>query len=252
MVLLHGWPGGAPTWETVAPLLHCAGLRTLVPDQRGYSPGARPRSAVRYDIDSLAGDVLALLDAAGLASAHLVGHDWGGAVAWRLAGAAPDRLKSLTVLSTPHPAAFAGSLLTSGQILRSAYIGVFQLPFIPEQSLSADGGAVLSWMLQRSGLDRTRADAYGRRLSSPEAVGASLAWYRALLRTRGGMTGPSQVPTLYVWSSGDSALGRTAAEQTGAHVEASYRFEILEGVPHWIPELAAETAAQLIISQVRP
>ncbi len=201
---------------------------------------------------SLADDITALLDAAGLDDTHVVGHDWGGAVAWHLAATAPERLKTMTVLSTPHPGALAASLWSSNQLLRSAYVGTFQLPVLPERILSARNGAVLRRLLEASGLDAAHAETYAEGLASAEAVGGSLAWYRALLRpTVGGSTGQSRVPTLYVWSSGDSALGRRAAQLTADHVDAAYRFEVLEGVSHWIPETASAIAAQLIISRVR-
>jgi pimeloyl-ACP methyl ester carboxylesterase len=132
-------------------------------------------------------------------------------------------------------------------VVRSAYVAVFQIPFLPERILSAGRGAVLGQLLEASGLDPECAGTYRHALQSPEEVSASLAWYRALLRTRAPIAGPSQVPTLYVWSSADQALGRSAAERTAAHVDAPYRFVVLDGVTHWIPEMAAEPTAQLVI-----
>ena len=247
VVLLHGWPGGATTWDETAEDLQRGGLRTLVPDQRGYSPGARPAGSRPYVLGELVADLVALLDAADVRTVHLVGHDWGGAVAWAAASAVPDRLASLTVLSTPHPRAMARALWSSDQGLRSAYAVGFQLPVVPERLLLAGGGAVLRRVLERSGLSAEKASQYVERQRSPGALTASLAWYRAL-RFGGGSSGsdPIAVPTLYVWSSGDAALGRRAAELTGDHVSGPYRFEVLDGVSHWIPEERPALVARLV------
>jgi pimeloyl-ACP methyl ester carboxylesterase len=132
VVLLHGFPQTAACWIRVAQALAAAGYRVLAPDQRGYSPGARPAAVRAYRMPELVADVLALAEAAGAARFHLVGHDWGGAVAWALAGRHPERVATLTSVSTPHPRAFAAALLTGGQLPRSAYIGFFRIPRLPE------------------------------------------------------------------------------------------------------------------------
>ena len=125
VVLLHGFPQTAACWIRVAQALAAVGYRVLAPDQRGYSPGARPAAVRTYRMPELVADVLALAEAAGAARFHLVGHDWGGAVAWALAGRHPERVATLTSVSTPHPRGLAAALLTGGQLLRSAYIGFF-------------------------------------------------------------------------------------------------------------------------------
>lgn len=250
IVLLHGWPGGAPTWDDVAPLLAAQGYRTLALDQRGYSPGARPSRVRAYVVDELVGDVLALLDAADLESAHVVGHDWGGVVTWALAAAAPGRVASITVLSTPHPAAMQQALRSLDQIRRSSYMVLFQLPVLPERLLLARGGRRLQRALQRTGLAAEIAAGYVRRQVEPGALAAALRWYRALPFSRTDLSAEITVPTLYVWSSGDVALGRQAAALTADHVTGPYRFEELDGVSHWIPEEAPEQTAELVAAHV--
>ena len=126
VVLLHGFPQQPSSFEAVASRLNAAGLRTLAPSQRGYTRAARPTRRRDYRTAATASDVVALLDTAGVAQAHLVGHDWGGNQAWGAAGWYPDRVASLTVLSTPHPMAFAKSLWTSKQGLLSWYMALFQ------------------------------------------------------------------------------------------------------------------------------
>lgn len=251
VVLLHGWPGGADTWTEVERELAGQGWRTFTPDQRGYSPEARPSAVKRYAMPELVDDALALLDAAGIQRAHVVGHDWGGAVSWALASRAPTRVCSLTVLSTPHPAAMARALVASDQAFRSAYVAAFQVRWLPERVLLAHGGHVLREVLRRSGLDEGHVDRYVERQREPGALSAGLSWYRALLSSPRATVGDISVPTLYVWSTGDAALGRAAAEGTGDHVTGPYRFEILEGFSHWLPETVPALVGRLIDAHAR-
>lgn len=251
VVLLHGFPQDATAWTAVAGRLHAAGLRTLAPDQRGYSPGARPAGRGDYRIRELTGDVLALLDAAGLGRAHVVGHDWGGIVAWALAARHPERVRSLTALSVPHPAAMARAMVTGGQALRSSYVALFQLPVLPERLLLAGGGAALRRLLLAGGLPPERAEHYVRRMREPGALSAALAWYRALPLDAGAAAGPVRVPTLHLWSTRDPALGRAATEGTRRFVDAPYRLEVLDGVAHFVPELAPDRVADLVAAHVR-
>ena len=251
VVLLHGFPQDSSAFDRLGPVLHSAGLRTLAPDQRGYSPRARPEGRSAYALREVVDDVLALLDAAGLQSAHVVGHDWGGIVAWALAGWHPWRVRTLTALSVPHPAAMAKVMLTSDQALRSYYMLAFQLPFLPERLLLARGGTPLRRMLRGGGLSREAAAHYVARMREPGALSAMLGWYRAMpLELRHGV-GVVRVPTLHIWGTGDTFLGRAGIEDTARFVDAPYRLEILEGVSHWIPELAADRVAELVTSHVR-
>jgi pimeloyl-ACP methyl ester carboxylesterase len=250
VVLLHGFPQDSSAFDRMAPALHTAGLRTLAPDQRGYSPGARPAGRSAYRLRESVDDVLALLQSAGLESAHVVGHDWGGIVGWALAAWHPWRVRTLTALSVPHPVAMTQSLGHSDQALRSSYVGLFQLPVVPEALLLAGRGAVLRRMLRSGGLPAGLADRYTDRMRQPGALTAALNWYRAVPLS-GSPVGTVRVPTLHVWGDRDTFLGRTAIEETAALVDAPYALEVLEGVPHWIPELAADRTAELVTAHVR-
>jgi pimeloyl-ACP methyl ester carboxylesterase len=264
-VLLHGFPQDASAWDLVVPSLHAAGLRTLAPDQRGYSPGARPSGRNAYRMQELVADTLALVDAARVARVHLVGHDWGGAVTWAALGRHPERFASAVVVSTPHPAALAYATTHSLQGLMSSYIGLFQLPVVPELVLAPGLGAVL----RASGLPADRAEHYARRMREPGALPAALGWYRALglgvagalprildPRARPAASRPDRPswtgPTTYVWGQHDPALGRTAAERTGRFVPGDYRFVELDA-GHWLPETRpAEVAAEILELARRP
>jgi pimeloyl-ACP methyl ester carboxylesterase len=245
VVLLHGFPANRHGFDRVAAILNEAGFRTLAPDQRGYSDGARPRRRRDYRASELQRDVLALLNAAGVQRAHLVGHDWGGAVAWMLGASAPDRLTGLTVLSTPHPTALARSLVTSAQALRSFYMVVFQLPRLPELLLRRR----LTALLERMGLEHSSAEAYGAFMSTRGRLTGGLNWYRGIVlpERRAPRSGMVTVPTTYIWGNGDQALGRRAAESTGSFVFAPYRFVELDE-NHWLPENAPDVVAREIIA----
>ena len=251
VVLLHGFPQNARAFDRLSPALHAAGLRTLAPDQRGYSSGARPKGRSAYVLREVVDDVLALLDAAGLPDAHLVGHDWGGLAAWALAAWHPWRVRSLTVLSVPHPAAMTQALLSSDQALRSSYIGFFQLPAVPEAVLLAGQGALLRRTLHGAGLPGDLVDAYLDRLREPGALTAALNWYRALPLEARTPVGTVRVPTLHVWGDRDPYLGRAAVEASAEYVAAPYRLEVLAGANHWLPELSADRVGELLTAHVR-
>jgi pimeloyl-ACP methyl ester carboxylesterase len=251
VVLLHGFPQGSGSFDRLSPALHQAGLRTLAPDQRGYSPGARPAQRSDYRMRAVVDDVLALLDAAGLESAHVVGHDWGGTAAWALAAWHPWRVRTLTALSVPHPAAMARAMVSSDQALRSSYMAFFRLPAVPERVLLAGNGAVLRRMLRQGGLPEDLAERYGTRMQEPGALTGALNWYRAIPFGGRDRVGTVRVPTLHVWGDRDVALGRAAIEASSQYVAAPYRLEVLEGADHWLPELAADRVAELVTAHVR-
>jgi pimeloyl-ACP methyl ester carboxylesterase len=246
VVLLHGFPQSATSWRTVRPALHESGLRTLAPDLRGYSPRARPGSRSSYRMAEYADDVAALLDAAGLERAHLVGHDWGGAVAWTTAGRHQNRVVSLTALSTPHPLALGWSMTHSTQALRSWYMAAFQLPLVADRLVARS----LRTNLLKTGLPREFADEYAERLADADAMHGALGFYRGIPASRHDHVGRTRVPTTYVWGRKDFALGRAAAEATRRFVDAAYLFVELEA-GHWLPERHGDEVAALILDRVQ-
>ena len=252
VVLLHGFPQSSWEWRAQLPALAAAGYRAVAPDQRGYSPGARPEGVEHYRIEHLVADVVALADWVGGHRFHLVGHDWGAAVAWVVAARYPDRLRSLTAVSVPHPLAFAQVLASShDQQLRSSYVRFFQQADLPEKALTAAGGVGLRTAFSSSGLrDAEAVDEYVRLLSEPGAMQAALDWYRAIDLGSIENLGPVTVPTLFVWSTQDVAIGREAAEAAADYVAGPYRFEVLEGVSHWIPEEAADEFNRLLLDHL--
>ncbi|MCA1690802.1 MAG: alpha/beta hydrolase [Actinobacteria bacterium] len=254
VLLLHGFPQSSYQWRHQLPALARAGYRAVAPDQRGYSSRARPEAVDAYHVDRLVADVLAMADGLGGHQVHLVGHDWGAMVAWAVAGRCPQRLRSLTAVSTPHPLALAQALAapSGDQASRSRYVRFFQQARLPEWVLLAAGGAGLRMLFAKTGYtDETGIREYGAVLGEPGALTAALNWYRALDLASLGGVGPVNVPTLYVWSSDDPALGREAADGTASYVDGPYRFEVLDGVSHWIPEEAPELLGRLLIDHFK-
>ncbi|WP_406732870.1 alpha/beta fold hydrolase [Streptomyces sp. NBC_01794] len=249
VLLLHGFPQTRLVWQRQIAELAAHGYRVVAPDQRGYSPGARPDQPEDYRISVLVDDVVAITEELGWASFDLVGHDWGGAVAWWTADAHPGRVRTLTVVSTPHPGALAGTLRTDqDQRERSQYMIAWrETPATEERMLAGDAEALRATYAGK--VPQASAEAYVRHLSQPGALTAALNWYRA--GRPDGTIGVIDVPTLYVWSTQDSAFGPAAARETGQWVDGPYRFETLQGVSHWIPEEAPETLSRLLLEHLR-
>ena len=199
-------------------------------------------------MSELVADLGALIDASGARRVHLVGHDWGATVAWAAAAEMPGRLATVSPISVPHPAAFIKSLTTSRQGLASWYIYLFQLPRIPEWLLLRRNGAMLSEFLQRAGQTPAAAERDAQAMSDPGALTAAINWYRAIpLSNLRSSAQKISVPTMYVWSDQDTALLPKAAHDTARYVGGEYRFEILPGVSHWIPDEQPDKLADLLL-----
>jgi pimeloyl-ACP methyl ester carboxylesterase len=252
VLLLHGFPQRASSWDGVAPLLHAAGLRTLAPDQRGYSSGARPRRRRNYVLDRLVGDVVALAEEVGR-PVHLVGHDWGAAVAWLVAARRPDLVRTLVAVSVPHPGAMLRAVARlshrAEQLRRSWYMLLFMLPLLPDRVLASPRGL---GALRAGGMTREMVATYRREVVEDGALPGALGWYRAVLLGGVGRRERVAVPTTMVWSDGDVAIARSTAELASRWVDAPYAFVALAGVSHWIPDEAPGALAQAVLHRVGP
>lgn len=249
VVLLHGFPQNGQCWELVEPLLHDAGYRTLAPDLRGYSPGASPNRVADYRLRLMTADVLALADAAGAERFHVVGHDWGGALAWEVAGSQPSRVQTLTSLSTPHPAAMAHAVRASReQALASWYMLAFQVPWAAERLMT---------QAERGMAKELGPELSARYLASRKAVDwrGPLNWYRANspfargAADVGRVTPPCPVNATFVWGSHDPYLRRQAALEVGEHVKGDYESVELDA-GHWLPEKEPVACAQAILRRL--
>ena len=249
VVLLHGFPERASAWTGIADLLNAAGLRTLAPDQRGYSPRARPRKVSAYKVGELVDDVAALIDRIG-APVHIVGHDWGSVVAWAVAFRQRAKVASLTAVSVGHPSAFLRSMLVSDQALKSYYMQIFSIPRLSERLLSKRGG----WgerLFRGWGSTDEWFDEFDREILATGALTGGLNWYRALPLTIAEKRAPVDVPTTFVWSDRDAALGRKQAELTGDYVRGPYEFVEMAGASHWIPRERPQELSDAILRRVR-
>lgn len=264
VVLLHGWPQDRTAWQSVAPRLTDAGLRVLAPDLRGYSPGARPQRHLDYEITELVGDVVALLDEAGAETAHVVGHDWGGALAWAVAGRHPDRVTTLTVLSTPSPSGLAHGVRHGDQLRHSWYMALFALPVVPVLFFRLFAQQIL----ERIGMPRDRAVHDAARLKTPGAAEGTFNWYRAALsptliwrnrRQRGARRGPADrpvIPTAYMWGARDPAFSEVSTnhtvhqlrERAGERTDLAHALELDAG--HWLLETHPETVAEVVLDRI--
>ena len=253
VLLLHGFPQSSYEWRHLLPALAGAGFRGVAPDQRGYSPHARPDNVDAYHVDHLVADALAMSDRLGWQRFHVVGHDWGAIIAWTIAARHPERLLTLTAVSVPHPLAYVQALGSGSgdQASRSRYIGLFQREELAERLLLAGECAGLRALFVNTAFtDRAAMDHYVERLCDPAALTAALSWYRALDLSSIAGVGPVTVPTLFVWSTEDPAIGAEAAARTEHHVTGPYRFEVLDGVSHWVPEDAPDQLTKLVLRQL--
>ena len=211
VILLHGFPEFSYAWRNqVGPLVD-DGWRVLVPDQIGYNLSDKPVGLENYDIDALADDVLRLAESAGYRTFSLVGHDWGGIVAWWLALRDPDRIERLAILNAPHPATMTRYAMTHPtQMLRSWYILFFQIPGLPEALLRAGGYRMARRLLtgtsRGDAFSRHDLDHYQEAWSRPGALTAMINWYRALRKRRKLRSERVRVPTMILWGERDAAL----------------------------------------------
>jgi pimeloyl-ACP methyl ester carboxylesterase len=246
--LLHGFPEASLEWEYQLVALSGAGYRAVAPDQRGYSPGVRPQRPEDYRIEDVGGDVLAMADELGWDRFDVVGHDWGGSVAWYVAAEYPERVRTLTAVSTPHPGAYARALRSDeDQQQRSSYVPTLQNVRGAEKQLLANDASALRGLFEGV-VPREHVREYVERLSEPGALAGALNWYRGMKFSA--HTGKVAVPTLYVWGTEDVAFGSTAALSTEEWVEGPYRFEMFQDISHWLPEQADEGLSQLLLEHL--
>jgi len=251
LVLLHGFPEHAGAWSVHAALLAEAGYRVWAPDQRGYGASEKPDRVADYALDTLAADVVGLIDAAGRERAIVVGHDWGAAVAWWVATRHPERVAKLVAINVPHPAAMRAYVRRSlAQLRKSWYILAFQLPLLPEALASRHGFRLLARALTGSSrpgtFTDTDLDGYRRAWAQPNAVRSMLDWYRAMLRHPPSMADARvRVPTLLLWGVHDVALERGLAPRSIDLCDDG-RLVFFEDATHWVHHEAPERVVAAI------
>ncbi len=256
LILLHGFPEFWWGWRRQITPFADAGYHVVVPDLRGYNLSSAPQEVAAYGLDALSRDVTALADAYDATVFDLVGHDWGAVISWAVAATHPGRVGRLVVLDGPHPSTLGRSLLTHPtQLVRSAYAGLFQLPWAPEVALRAFGFATLRASMQRTSRLGTFADEdldrYVEAWAHPGSLTAMLNYYRALRRPR--PKAPTRIapPTLVLWGEDDAFLGRHVAERALEHCDDG-QLVVIEDATHWLHHEEPEQVSAEVLSFLGP
>lgn len=256
VLLLHGFPEFWYEWRHQLPALARMGFRAVAPDLRGYNRSEKPEGVAAYRIERLVDDVRGLIRHLGVERAHVVGHDWGGLVAWWLAMLAPEQVDRLVIINAPHPQAFRRELLTPDQMLRSWYAAAFQVPAVPEAAFRANDFALLERIFRASSVrpgafsdeDIRR---YREAAAQPGAITAMINYYRAAARYPGPPTRTITTPTLLIWGEQDQALSIRLTEGLDAWVPG-IRIERIPDVSHWVPAEAPDRVNELLSGFLSP
>ena len=248
VILLHGFPDSGRLWRNQVPALAEAGFQVIVPDLRGYGLSDKPEAVDSYSLLALAGDVMAVLTDAGADRAHIVGHDWGAALAWVLAALAPERVDHLAVLSVGHPATFRRTL---AQKEKSWYMLLFQFAGIAEHWLSDN-----DWANFRAWGNHPDEQAVINDLEANKSLTPALNWYRANVPPESFIAPPLalpgvQAPTMGIWSSGDMALNEQQMTDSAENVTGPWRYERIDGPGHWMQLEAPDTINRLLTEFLR-
>lgn len=245
VLLLHGFPDTGRLWRNQVPALVDAGYQVIVPDQRGYGRSDKPADKDAYGIPFLVGDMLAVLDAAGVGKARVVGHDWGAAVAWALGSLVPDRVERLAALSVGHPGSFGDAGLEQRE--KSWYMLLFQFEGVAEQWLSNNNWEHFRDWSRHPDIDGVIAD-----LEANGSLTPGLNWYRANIPPESLISPPLelppvQAPTMGVWSSGDFALTEAQMANSSKFVAGEWRYERIDGPGHWMQLEAPDEVNRLLL-----
>ncbi len=245
VLLIHGFPDSARLWRNQIPVLAEAGYRVLAPDMRGFGRSDAPENVAEYDMPFLVADMLTVIERFGLGQAHVVGHDWGAAVAWSLGYLGGDMVRSLTTISVGHPGGFLAAGLQQRQ--KSWYLLLFQFEEVAERWLSDDDW---HWLRRWTGSDEV--ETWISDLSRPGRLTASLNLYRANLPPKSILAKPRKyppvrIPVMGVWSTGDVALTEKQMRASGEFVSGGWRYEQIEDVGHWIPLDAPDRLNALLL-----
>jgi pimeloyl-ACP methyl ester carboxylesterase len=258
VVLLHGFPESAASWRhQVAPLVQ-AGFSVWMPNLRGYPPSTVPPRRDAYRLRHLVADLAAIVKATGYPRAHVVGHDWGGIIAWAFAGRHPELLDRLTILNAPHMGIFSEKLWRSSQWLRSWYVAFFQLPHLPEKLISAWDYRVLRRLfadtpVRKGAFTRGDINDYVAGIAQPGALTAALNYYRANLAHADmalASTARCDAQTLIIWGRQDPALGAFLLDGV-ERFAPRVRIHWIEDAGHWIQNEAPEEVNRVLLAFLR-
>ena len=258
IVLLHGFPEFWYGWRLQIEQLAAAGFRVVAPDMRGYNLSSKPDGVKAYDIDQLTADLVGLIHERGAEKALLVGHDWGGSVAWATAMSHPEVVDRLAILNAAHPRKLSEGLHHPGQLRKSWYFFFFNLPDVPESVVHANHWHFFRHFLHDANPAYTaeEIDHYVEAWSQPGAATGMINYYRSSVRTppkkAAAAIHPIEAPTLVIWGERDGYLGPELAEPEHDDVPNLDRVERLPDASHWVHHDEAERVNQLLIDFFEP
>lgn len=253
-LLLHGFPECAHSFRHQIPALVALGYRVWAPNLRGYAHSERPTGVAAYSLEQLEGDISDLIDASGAKSVLLMGHDWGGGIAWSYAMHGTRPIDRLVILNSPHPVLFARALRTKAQLKRSWYMVFFQLPLLPELLLGRAHARLVASIIRDTAVHRERFPEdelaiYRDNAAQPGALTAMINYYRAMGRAivRGNKRRGSniRVPTLLLWGEQDTALGKEMTAGTQRFVD-KLTLRYIPDASHWVQQDAPKTVNALL------
>jgi pimeloyl-ACP methyl ester carboxylesterase len=250
VVLLHGFPEFWWSWRHQIPALAAAGFRVVAPDLRGYNLSDKPYKVDAYRIEHLVGDVAGLIRACGRERAHIVGHDWGGGVAWEFAARRPEMTNTLAILNCPHPRELFKAFRRPAQLRKSWYMFFFQIPGLPERTLAKNDFAFLRRTF--NGYPRADVDRYVEAAKRARNLEGGIHYYRAAMRgsfTRPPSYRPIPAPTIVIWGEKDAFLGKEMARPDPRWVPNA-RIEMLHDASHWVQIDAPEKVNELLLAHL--
>lgn len=255
VILLHGFPENAHSWRHQVPALASAGFSVWAPNLRGYPPSDVSAQRRDYNLDKLVNDVAAVVSATGHQRATIVGHDWGGIIAWAFAGAYPAMLDKFVILNAPHMQVYMEKFWRTSQFFRSTYVGLFQLPYLPEKLLSAGNFALVRQMFKtlpacKSAFSETDIAQYVESLSQPGALKAAVDYYRENMMSDGmdlARSARAEVPSLVIWGERDPALGVFLLDGV-ARFAPRVRIHRIPQASHWVQNEAPDEVNRALLA----
>lgn len=254
---LHGFPEHAFSWRAQLPLLAELGYRAWAPNLRGYGETSKPEGVAHYAMGNLLDDVAGLIDASGVQEVVLIGHDWGGVIAWEFARRKIRHLTKLVIMNAPHPTLFARGIRSAAQLRRSWYVFFFQLPWLPEWVFGRNGARAIAAAFRGMAVDKSRFPeevlaVYRRNALRPGALRAMINYYRAAFRkpSRAGARDVISTPTLVIWGEEDAALGKELNNGLEELVSTCC-LRYLPGVSHWVQQEAPEKVNAILSAWLR-
>jgi pimeloyl-ACP methyl ester carboxylesterase len=252
ILLLHGFPQTSYQWHHVLPMLASHGYRVVAPDLRGIGESSRPTRVKDYRLSVLGDDVAALIRALGEERAHVIGHDWGGIIAWEVGFSHPEAVDRLVIVNAPPAPAMVRTLLTSlRQLGRSWYIFFFNLPFLPERFLTGGHSRIMPRLLEPGHFSAEEIQVYADAICRPRAAWAGLAYYRAASRAvfadlRRVRHKKVASPTLVIWGEPDPALGKELTQHLNRYVSGPLQIQYVPDAGHWVIQDFPERFVELV------